>query len=148
MPQKSATALRSFLTGKSAKREAKNLNVRIQKFNFKLAIDDWSRLPDQLVQALPGHRAEALIVNIYSVCRAGRLSIDQHAKFHGRPWRRGTHDEMKVARVKAIRDATVRLIHFDGVALYRPIPGHRPIVQAQLRGHLIHLGLVADRAVR
>ena len=69
-------------------------------------IDDWPRLPDQLVQALPRRRAAALVVNINSVCRARRLSIDQPAKFHGCSWCRATHDEM-VARVKAVRDAAV-----------------------------------------
>ena len=73
------------------------------------------------MQTLFGHRANALFIDIKSMRRAGRLSIDQHAKFYGRSWRRRAHDEMKIASVKAVRDATVRLVQFGGIALYRPI---------------------------
>src|SRR4249919_3445159 len=88
----------------SAEREAKSLHTRIKKLDFKLAIGNWSGLPDQLVQTLFGHRANALFIDIKSMRRAGRLSIDQHAKFYGRSWRRRAHDEMKIAGVKAVRD--------------------------------------------
>jgi hypothetical protein len=114
----------------SAEREAKSLHARIKKLDFKLTIGDWTGLPDQLVQTLFGHRADALFVNVNSVRRAWRLSIDQHPEFHGRSWRRGTHNEMKVARVKTVRDATVGLVQFDGVALYRPVSRQRLIVPA------------------
>jgi hypothetical protein len=36
-------------------------------------------LPDQLIHPLFGHCAGALFVNVNSVSRAGRLSIDQDA---------------------------------------------------------------------
>ena len=111
-------------------------------------IGNGSGLPDQLVQTLLGHRTDALFVNINSVRRAWRLSIDQHAKFYGRSWRRRAHDEMKVARVKAVRDAAVGLIQFDGVALYRPVAGQRPIVPAQPCRQFIHARFVAGCAAR
>src|SRR5262245_33896062 len=95
---------------KSAERKAKSLHARIKKFDFKLAIGNWSGLPDQLVQTLRGHRADALFVNVKSVSGARRLSIDQDTKFNGRSWCRRAHDEMKIARVKAIHEAPVRLI--------------------------------------
>ena len=57
-----------------------------------VVIGNWSGLPDQLVQTLLGHRAGALFVNINSARHAWRLSVDQHAKFHGRSWRRWAHD--------------------------------------------------------
>ena len=94
----------------SAEREAKSLHARIKKLDFKVAIGNWSGLPDQLVQTLCGHRADALFVNVKSVSGAWRPSIDQHTKLDGRSWCRRAHDEMKVARVKAIGDAAVRLV--------------------------------------
>ena len=51
----------------SAEREAKSLHARIKKLDFKLTIGNWTGLPDQLVQALFGHRADALFVNVNSV---------------------------------------------------------------------------------
>ena len=73
-------------------------------------------LSDQLVQTLFGHRAVALLVDVDAVSRARRLSIDQHAKSHGRSWRRRAHDEMKIAGVKAVRDAAVGLVQHGGIA--------------------------------
>jgi hypothetical protein len=73
----------------SAECEAKSLHARIKKLDFKLAIGNWTGLPDQLVQTLFDHRADALFVNIKSVRRAWRLSIDQHTKFYGRSARDG-----------------------------------------------------------
>ena len=69
----------------SAEREGKDLHARTEKLDLELAIDDGLRLPDQLVQTLLGDGAVALFVNVNSVSRARRLSIDQHAKSHGRP---------------------------------------------------------------
>ena len=46
------------------------------KFSLELPIGDRILLPDQLVHALPGRRALALLVDVGSVSRARRLSID------------------------------------------------------------------------
>src|SRR5215510_13601558 len=94
----------------SAERERKSLHARTQKLDLELSIGDGFRLSDQLVQTLFGHRAVALLVNVCSVGRARRLSVDQHAKFHGRSWRCRTHDEMKIAGVKAVRDASIGFV--------------------------------------
>ena len=59
---------------KSAKREAKGLHARIKKFDFKLAIGNGAGLPDQLVQTLHGHRADALFVNVKSMLNVLRRS--------------------------------------------------------------------------
>src|SRR5262249_17352125 len=133
---------------KSAEREAKSFDARIEKLDFKLAIDDWSALPDQLVQALCGHRADASFVDVKSVSGARRLSIDQDTQFDGRSRRRGAHDEMKIAGMKAVHEASVGLVQFGGVALYRPIAGQCPIVTAKPRRRFIHARLVAGRAAR
>ena len=71
------------------------------------------------------------VVDVSSVGRARRLSIDQHAKSHGGSRRRRAHDEMKIAGVKAVRDAAIGLVQRGGIPLHRPIAGQRPIVQAQ-----------------
>ena len=69
---------------RSAERERKSLYTGIEKFDLELAIGDGLRLSDQLVEPLFGHCAVASFVDVNSAGRARRLSIDQHAKFHGR----------------------------------------------------------------
>src|SRR5262245_41381199 len=100
------------------------------------------------MQTLRGHRADALFINVKSVSGAWRLSIDQDAKFNGRSRCRRTHDEMKIAGMKAVYEAPVRLVQFDGVAFYRPVAGQRPIVPAEPRRHFIYMRLVTGRAAR
>ena len=60
----------------SAECERKRFNTRFEELDFKLAIDDRSRLSDQLIQTLLGDRACALIVNVTSMVCAWGLSID------------------------------------------------------------------------
>ena len=116
----------------SAEREAKSLHARTKKLDFKLTIGNLSGLPDQLMEPLVGNRTIAMFVNVDSVRHAWRLSVDQHAEFHRRSWRHRSHDEVKIARVKPVRDAAVGFVQFGGVALYRPIAGQCPIVAAQM----------------
>ncbi len=131
-----------------AERERKNLHAWTEKLDLELVIGDGFRLSDQLVQTLFGHHAVALFVNVNSVSRAWRPSIDQHAKSHGSAWGRGAHDKMKIAGVKTVRDASIGLVQHGGLVLHRPIPRKRPIVQAQLRGEHIDARLVQDRTPR
>src|SRR5438309_11133828 len=74
--------------------------------------------------------------------RARRLSVDQLAKSYGCFWRRWAHDEMKIAGVKAVRDASTGLVQYGGILLHCPIARQRPFIQAQPRGQFIHARLV------
>ena len=65
-----------------AERERKSLHAGVGEFDLELAISDRLRLPDQLIQPRFYHRAAALVVDVNSVSRRGRLSIDEHAKLH------------------------------------------------------------------
>src|SRR5260370_19486597 len=91
----------------SAEREHKSLHARIEKLDLELSISNGLRLADQLIQPRFGHRAVALLVNVTAMSRARCLPIDEHAKAHGGSSRRWSHDEMKIAGVKAVRDAPV-----------------------------------------
>jgi hypothetical protein len=66
----------------SAERERKDLHAGIEKLDLDLSIGDGLRLSDQLIEALLGNCAVALVVNVNSVSGARRLSIDEHAKSH------------------------------------------------------------------
>ena len=65
--------------------------------------------------------AVALIVGVDAVRCAGRLSIDAHAHAHRGSASSGSHDEMEVARVKAVRDAPIGLVQHNGVWSDRPV---------------------------
>src|ERR1700730_2108063 len=99
----------------SAEGEHKRLHAGIEKLDLELSISDGLRLSDQLIQPLSGNRAVALVVNINSVSSNRRLSIDEHAKAHGSSSRRRSHDEMKIAGVKAIRDPPGGLVQHSGL---------------------------------
>ena len=126
----------------SAERERKNLHARIEKLDLELSISDGLRLSDQLIHPLFGNRAVALVVNVNSVSSARRLSIDKHAKAHGSSSRRRSHDEMKIAGVKAVRDPPVGLVQHSGLFLHRPITRKGPMIESQARGGSIDATLV------
>src|SRR5262245_7828457 len=131
---------------RSPKRERKNLRARPEKLDFELAIGDGLRLSDQLVQTLLGDRAVALFININTVSRAWRLSIDQHAKSHGRCRRSRAHDEMKIAGVKTVRDASIGLVQGGGFLLHCPVARQRPSIQPQRRRQFVHARLIRCRS--
>src|SRR6185295_13954866 len=122
------------LCGGSAEREHKSLHARIEKLDLELSIGDGLRLSDQLIQPLFGKRSVALGVHVSSVSSARRLSVDQHAKSHGSSSHCRSHDEMKIAGVKAVRDPPVGLVQHSGLFLHRPIARKRPIIESQARG--------------
>src|SRR5207247_642084 len=69
----------------SAEREAERLDAWIEKLDFELAVDDRALLPDQLIGALFGHNAAALLIDVSAVRRTGRLPGEANDKS-----RRGT----------------------------------------------------------
>jgi hypothetical protein len=92
------------------KREVIGFDPRIEKLNLELTIDNGLRLTDQLVEPMFHNFAFALAVNVDPVRNARRLSINRHAETHGSAWRFRTHDEVKIAGVKSVRDLPVRRV--------------------------------------
>jgi len=82
------------LCRRSAERERESLHARIEKLDLELPISNGLGLSDQLIQPLVGNRTVALVVNVTSMSRARCLSIEEHAKAHGRSPRRWSHDQM------------------------------------------------------
>ena len=70
-------------TCSSAERERERFHAGIEELDLELSIGDRSRLSNQLIQALLGDRAVALVVDVTSMACARRLSIDQHSKRNG-----------------------------------------------------------------
>src|SRR5258708_11803625 len=128
----------------SAERERESLHARIEKLDVELAISNGLRLSDQLIQPLFGNRAVTLVVNVNSVSSARRLSIDEHAKAHGSSPRCRSHDEMKIAGVKAVRDPPVGFVQHRGLSLHRPLTGKGPMIEREARGGSIDARLVQD----
>ena len=113
----------------SAKSERKSLHARIKKLDLELSINDGAWLSDQLIHPWLCNRAIALFVHVNSVSGARRLPIDQHAKSHGRSAHRRSHDEVKIATVKAVRDVPIGLVEYDGFSPHRPITGESPLIE-------------------
>ena len=132
----------------SAERERERLHARIEELDLEQPVSDGVRLPDQLIQPLPGNRAVALVVDVGSMSSARRLSIDEDAKSDGRSSRRRCHDEMKIAGVKTVRDPPVPLVQRDGVSLHRPVAGKGPIIELQPRRSSIDATLVQGCSTR
>ena len=105
--------------------------------DLECAIDDWFRLSDQLVQPLFDDRAVAALVNVQAVGRAWRLPVDRHAKTYRGFLSQRTHDEMKVARVKAVHDPPIRIAKDGGLPPHRPFASQGPLIERQTRGDRI-----------
>src|SRR5207248_9205087 len=118
--------------------ERKGLQACIEKRDLELAISNVPRLSDQLIQPLVGHRAVALVVNVTSVGIARRLSIEEHAKAHGRSSRCRSHDQMQIAGVKAVRDAPWGLPQRNGPSPSRPLSQPCPLVEREACGERIY----------
>jgi hypothetical protein len=106
---------------RSAERERKGLHARIEELQLELSSSDRLRLSDHLIQPLLGDRAVALVVYIKSVRSSRRLAIDEHAKSNGMPSRCGSHDNVKIASLKAVRDPPAGFVQHSGVVIDRPI---------------------------
>src|SRR2546421_4397406 len=131
--------------GVSTERERKHLHARIEKLDLDKSISDGLQLSDQLIQALFGNRAVALVVGVNAVSSARRLSVDEHPKTYGSSTRRRSHDEVEVAGVKAEDDPPVSLVQPRGLFPDRPITGKRPFIEPQSGGDGVDAGRVRRR---
>src|SRR4030095_14230372 len=99
--------------GRLTEGDGERLNAGIQELDLKLAIHDGLRLSNQLVQPLFDNRAIAAGVHVRAMRGTWRLAVYRDAEPHrgALPWR--SHDEMKVARVKAVHHPAGRTA-YDG----------------------------------
>src|SRR2546423_315379 len=111
----------------STERERECLHTRIEKLDLELSSNDGFGLPDQLIQPLLAHGAVTLSVDVESVRRAWRLTIDAHSESRGCSSHCRTHDEMKVAGMKAIGDSPWRRVQCGGLLVHRPVSRERPL---------------------
>ena len=91
--------------------------VKDRKIDFPVAIDnDYG-----IWRAFENHYWPALYL------------IDAHAKAYGRSPRGPSHDEMKIAGVKAVRDLPVDRVQHRGLFPHRPLTGKGPLIEPQPR---------------
>src|SRR5712691_9265392 len=114
---------------RSSEREREGLDAWIEKLDLERSIDNRLRLSDQLMKALFADSAVALIVDVDAVRCAGRLSVDAQSHAHGGSASSGSHDEMKIARVKAVRDAPAGRVQRNRLLADCPITGKRPMIE-------------------
>ena len=99
-----------------------------------VSIHDRFRLPDQLIQPLIDGRAVAVLVDVEAMSRTWRAAVERHANTHGALSARRTHDQMKVARLKAARESAVGTGQNNRLPAHHPLAGKRPFIQPQARG--------------
>src|SRR5439155_3820660 len=105
-------------------------------------------LSDELVEPLVRHRAVALFVHVPAASIARRLTVNEHAESYRRSSGERSHDQMQVARMKPIADASVRFIEGYEARGYRPIAAKRPLIEPQRRRRSIGSGLADERTAR
>src|SRR6185295_2384821 len=105
-----ATGPRSRPTARaSAEREAIRLGACVEELDLEASLPDAPGLADQLVEALFGQGADALLVEVEPVGGARRLPVEKHAEPERCPRPRRPHHEIDVARLELERDAPTRL---------------------------------------
>jgi hypothetical protein len=88
----------------STKGEREGLDAGTGELDLERSIDDGPGLTNQLIQPLFGDLAGAGAVDVGAVGDPRRLSINRHAKRHRGSGPGRSHDQMKVARMKAVAD--------------------------------------------
>src|ERR1700693_862062 len=93
-----------------SKREAEGFDAAVEELDLKPPVADRSRLTDQLIHPLLHNRAVFARVDIGSVGWPSALTVEQHAKPHGRALSRRSHHEVHIARVELVRDPSSRTV--------------------------------------
>src|SRR5215475_8460164 len=99
----------------SSEREIKCSDPGVQEFDLELPVLSGTGLPDELIHPRLGDLASALIIDIQTVRSTWRSTVDEDTKPHRAVAGRRTHDQIDVARVKAIHDVAVGLVQNRGV---------------------------------
>jgi hypothetical protein len=110
----------------SPEREREHLHTGIEELDLELSFSDRPRLPNRLIQALLGHCAATLVIDVTSMACARRVSIDEHAKRNGSSVRGWPHDEVEIARMKTVGDPPARSVQHGRLCLQCPFTGKRP----------------------
>ena len=127
-----------------AEGEREGLDVPIQELDLKQAINDRLRLPDELIRARLSHYAISRAVEVGPASGACGLSIQKYPESSGSflNWRR--HDQVKIARMKAVGDPSVGLVQRNVLPPHRPVARERPVVQIQSSRGGIRVSLIKN----
>src|SRR5262249_51380119 len=99
---------------------------------------------DQLIRALFGQCADAVFIEVLSMRRTRRLSIDSHSDARGSL--RWSNDGVKVARVKPVGERCARLVGHGRACSDRPVTGKSPMIERELGGNRVRVAPVVNRA--
>ena len=123
--------------------EGKDFDTRVEKLDLEDSVHDGCCLANQLVHPGLCDRTIASIVDVDAMSRTRRLAIDVYSKTH-RACSRWSHDEMKVAGVKPVDDASIRRVQHGGFSDHRPITHERPVIESQTSRSCVDLASVGD----
>src|ERR1700683_5523137 len=87
-----------------AKREIKCLNARIEELDFEDSVDDWTLLPDELIESGLSNFAGAVRGCVNATVFPGDGAIQSHDKPHGLAVFRRSQHQVQVAAVEPEHD--------------------------------------------
>src|ERR1700691_2017515 len=129
----------------SAKCECEGLHAGIEKLDLERMVADLAGLAHELVEPPLRDDAQTFGVGIRAVALARRLSVDRHAEVDRRAAGSRAEDEMQIAGVKAVGDASALFVENRAPAADRPIARHAPFVEAR-RLELVEVASVRHSA--
>ena len=88
----------------SSESECEHLDTRFEELDFEGSIGDWLRLSNQLMQALFDDHAVTAAVHVDTARSARWAPVERHSETYNSVFARWSHDQMKVAGVKAMQE--------------------------------------------
>jgi hypothetical protein len=107
----------------SPKGEGEGLCAGIEKPDLECVIGDRPALPDQLVQALPGHDALAVGIDIGAMAVARWHAVNRDAEPYGLAVCCGAENEVEIPGMEPVDDAALLAIEDRALLADRPIAG-------------------------
>src|SRR5262245_61001163 len=105
----------------STKGERERLHTRVKEFDLEQPIDDWLRLPYQLVQALFDDSSVTLAADVAAAGRPGKLTVNRDAEANRALPPRWPHHHVQGERMKEIRDFSTSDVVGDRISSDGPL---------------------------
>src|SRR5262245_41136162 len=121
----------------STKGERERLHTRVKEFDLEQPIDDWLRLPYQLVQALFDDSSVTLAADVAAAGRPGKLTVNRDAEANRALPPRWPHHHVQVARMKAISDFSASAVQGRRLPADLPLAGKLPSIDRHSLGSVV-----------
>src|SRR5579863_6129849 len=111
-----------------AKCEIKCLNARIEELDFEDSVDDWTLLPDELIESGLSNFAGTVRGCVNATVFPGDGAIQSHDKPHGPAVFCGSQHQVQVAAVETEHDLARYHLQHGAFGIHAPRPAQSPMV--------------------